>query len=81
MVEKLEGNIDLKEALPHGVIKKITETFGYKHQGFVGEVIAGTKNGNTLLIECADRIVSAYEDCGFEDKLEKILKDYESTNN
>ncbi|QOD60619.1 hypothetical protein H9I45_14965 [Polaribacter haliotis] len=77
MVDEIKGNIELKNALPYGTIKKITETFGYKSQGNVSEVIAGNKKGNTLLIECAEKIVTAYEDCGFEEKITEILKGYD----
>lgn len=81
MVEGLKGNKELKEALPYGVIKKITDSFGYASQGNVSEVISGNKKGNSLLIECADRIVTAYENCGFEENLQLILKDYKDAAN
>ena len=77
MVDEVKGSLELKESLPYGVLKKITNAFGYVSQSGVSEVIAGTKKGNSLIIECADRIATAYEDCGFEDKLTEILKDYE----
>lgn len=80
MVEELKGNKELKNSLPYGVLKRITAAFGYASQGNVSEVIAGNKKGNPLLIECADRIATVYEDSGFEEKLTKILKDYEPTN-
>ncbi len=81
MVQKLEGSVELKDSLPYGALKKITEAFGFQGPSYVSEVISGKRTGNKLLIECAMRISDAYLDCGFEEELEKILKDYDTTAN
>lgn len=81
MAEKIQGSVELKESLPYGALKKITDAFGFKGLNYVSEVISGKRTGNPLLIECAERISDAYLDCGFEEKLEEILKDYDTTAN
>lgn len=78
-VEKL-GSVELRESLPHGVLKKMSEVFGHSAQTYVGRIVSGKQSGNPLMIECAERIVDAYEESGFEEKLEEILKDYAGAN-
>ena len=72
------GSTDLKDSLPHGVLKSISETFGYKSYTWVGRVVSGKEKGDAKIIQCANRIADAYKASGFEEKKEKILKEYES---
>ncbi|WP_435263040.1 hypothetical protein [Tenacibaculum sp. nBUS_03] len=72
------GSTELKESLPRGVLKHISETFGYKSYTWVGRVVSGKEKGDAKIIECASRIAAAYKASGFEEQKEKILKEYES---
>lgn len=80
MGEKLEGSVELKEALPYGAIKRMADVFNHKGQSYLGRVVAGLEKGNPLILECATRIADAYEETGFDEKLDEILKDYEIAN-
>lgn len=75
--KELQGSVELRESLPYGVMNEMTKIFGYKSSTWVPRMVAGKEKANPLVIECATRISDAYLDCGFEEELKKILKDYE----
>jgi hypothetical protein len=81
MSKEKEGSVGLKNRLPHGSLKMITAAFGYASQANVSLVISGKKKGNTLLIECAQKIDEAYRSSGFQKDFKSILKKYKGKAN
>jgi hypothetical protein len=73
VVEKLEGSKELKQSLPYGAITKIAKIF--KHSdAWCNHVITGKQKGNSLIIECAEKIADLHQ---LEiEKQEIILKSY-----
>lgn len=80
MGEVLQGSVELREALPYGVLKQMAKVFNHKNQTYLGRIVAGKEKGDPLIVECAERIANAYEESGFDEKLETILKDYGNAN-
>lgn len=76
MSTEKKGSVELKNRLPHGTLKLITEAFGYASQANVSLVISGKKKGNILLIECAQKIDQAFKSSGFQKDFDAILKKY-----
>ncbi|MCG7502418.1 hypothetical protein MHM83_11090 [Tenacibaculum sp. Mcav3-52] len=81
MGEQLKGSEELRDSLPYGVMQEMTKVFGYKSSTWIPRVIAGKENANELVLECATRLANAYDECGFEDMKEEILRDYDTRIN
>lgn len=79
MGDRKKGSEELRAAMPYGTVREMSEVFG-SGEGWVAQVVSGKKQGNPLIVECAERIAVAYEDSEFEDKKTTILQDYGNTN-
>ncbi|AUC13805.1 hypothetical protein BTO06_00970 [Tenacibaculum sp. SZ-18] len=80
MGEELVGSDELRESLPYGIVKEITQVFGYKNQSYVSDIIKGEKKGNLKIIKCAAEIADIYKQSGFETGKKKILESYANIN-
>lgn len=74
-MKELVGNLELRENLPFGAINEIAKTFGHT-PAWIAKVIAGKKNGNLQIIECAYKIASLNQETKI--KINTILKEYEA---
>lgn len=77
-IEKIEGNIELRDALPYGVLRKMSKVFGTS-EGWVSMVTSGKRIGSQEILKCSTAIAAL--NVKHQQEIENVLKMYENDTN